>query len=148
MDKIYEGAGDFARFFQCKLHSLHENGTDLFIPGDGWNSRFSRATFNTGWGDRCETHPYYGLERRFALRGFTVALTMSPITFTPSIREMCLRNLDGPEHFTYDVEVRVNPDSQASNASALAVPEVCEAGFFLDKDGELVEQVQYYPEGD
>ncbi len=148
LDKNYPRTGDYQGFFQCKIIPEYEDVIDLFIPGGGWNGRLTRATFRTGWGDGCEDHEYYGLNRVFHFRGMEVVLSMSSIDYRPSIKEMRQRKLDSPEYYSFRFDINVSSDASAMNESALGVPEVCIAGFHLDSNGELVEQVLKYPESE
>lgn len=148
MDKTYKESGDFEGFFQCKLAPLYERKFDLFVPEGDWHGIFTRATFRTGWGDKCESHAFYGLKRTFDLRGFSLTLGMSPIRFSPSNYDMVKKSLDKPDTFEFSFSITARPKAEAHNASALKVPEVCEVGFKINEKQQLEELIQYYPEGE
>lgn len=140
--------GNYEGFFQCKIVPEYDDSIDLFLPGDGWSGRRTRASFNTGWGDACENHEYYGLIREFSFRGMKITLSMSPIDYRPSILEMRKSNLYGPEYYSFKFDIEATPDPLALNEFALGVPEVCSAGFHLDSNGKIVETVLKYPESE
>lgn len=148
MDKTYEESGDFDGFFQCKLMPVNGKKIDLFVPSGNWHGIFTRATFRTGWGDKCEAHAFYGLKRTFDLRGLSLTLSMSPIKFSPSNYEMIKNHLDKPKKFEFSFSIKASPKAEALNASALKVPEVCEVGFKINENNQLEEIIQYYPEGE
>lgn len=140
--------GSYEGFFQCKIVPEYDDSIDLFLPGDGWSGRRTRASFNTGWGDACENHEYYGLIREFSFRGMKITLSMSPIEYRPSILEMRQSNLYGPEYYSFKFDIEAIPDPLVLNEFALGVPEACSAGFHLDSNGKIVETVLKYPESE
>jgi hypothetical protein len=141
--------GDYNMLFQCKLFSLTDKKSgylDLFLPSYTWRRSRTRAEFNSGLDGKCFSHPYYGHERTFMLRGMHIVLTASDFTETPSTAESLKRDLIKPEHYALHLRVRFTPTPTAKNAIAGTAPEVCESSYELDKSGKVIETMQLYPD--
>lgn len=121
---LYEDDPDFdySGEFECRMVSLYSKETVSTLLTENpmqsadWDSRARFFSFQLS-GD-CGKYPDYGLARNFRLRGMSINLKMSNISFTESYIKNGYSAFDylGLKAFTFQVAVEFDPDANTSIA--------------------------------